>query len=1054
MGEGENGAAQSVRVRVLGPVLVDGAPVAGLLPRRLIAALALASPLVASSQRLIDDVWGDDPPDRPRAALQTLVSRVRRLLGADAIASGPAGYRLTIGTDLDVARNATQPSDLEHALALWHGDPGDDLGDAPVADRLTVQADALRGSILRARARSLLDDARVDEATAALTPLVDASPLDEESAVLLMRAHTAAGRRVDALAVFARLRGALSETLGTTPGSDAVELNTQLLRDDSPQRRRIGVRSRRTPLVGRDDDIAAVEAAVASHRLTTILGVGGLGKTSLAAEVAGRSTAPVTVLVELAPATNPDDVMLTIATTLGIRTVSSTTRLSDPLVRTDLRSRVITMLAERDTLLVLDNCEHLVATIAGITDDLLAAVASLRIVATSRSPLAIEGEQVFVLRPLAITDAAGAGPAVTLFLERARAVRPNAELDRATVARICESLDGLPLAIELAAARVRSMSLDDIERRLRDRFALLTAVDRSAPERHRTLFAVIDWSWKLLDAHQRRVMRRLALFADGFTADAAAIVAGDGSDVLDDLDALVMQSLVQVSDENGTARYRLLETVSEFARDRLDDAGERAQIEERHFAWATDLALRIFGNTIGPRQVETMRIARAERENLIATLRHAITGRRSDDVYALFGALSALWMMRGEHEEIMAFGADVLAASSPREIPAHIADAAGFGLALIAVVSGLAGMRHATYPALSRVRRLTRAGSITDARTLIVTELFSWRIPDSHEAIDAVLGRVDELTASRDDMTSACAAMLGANVLENIGECDRAIELARTASARAARLEDPWLMGYAALLLAQLYGETGRIEQCARWATAARKHLALIDSNQDAEQTEWVLTLARIRAGDAGPHELLAVRDDSVSPETSSMLLSLHAEIALAAGDAAGARAVFEECLTMLRSVGARSASWSLLVQAALVATLQSIEGAGDDLEREVARLATRIRVMRRVRRWGVDQPVVGAGIVALGSFALGRSATANVGLQLVALAEAMSYRRDFSVLNLESILSRAAEACGADAVATARADAAGLRPLDRVERATELLDDLARARRRVTSST
>ena len=231
----------------------------------------------------------------------------------------------------------------------------------------------------------------------------------------------------------------------------------------------------------------------------TVLGAGGLGKTRLAQEVAGRATVPLVVVVELASVRTDDDVVLALASTLGVREASSNRRIAEGAL--DVRDRILARLEEGPALLVLDNCEHVIDGAARWAADLLASLPSLRIVATSRSPLTIGAEQVFPLEPLA-SDAAG--PAVELFVERATAARPGVDLPLEVIARLCTRLDGLPLAIELAAARVRSMTVEQIESRLENRFALLAGGDRTAPERQRTLRAVIDWSWALLSADERR----------------------------------------------------------------------------------------------------------------------------------------------------------------------------------------------------------------------------------------------------------------------------------------------------------------------------------------------------------------------------------------------------------------------------------------------------------------------------------------------------------------------------------------------------------------------
>ncbi|WP_461964342.1 ATP-binding protein [Curtobacterium sp. 24E2] len=338
--------------------------------------------------------------------------------------------------------------------------------------------------------------------------------------------------------------------------------------------------------VGREEaDLAAVSDLLSAGRLVTILGAGGLGKTRLAQAVAaGLPPTQGVVVVELAPLASADDIVPALGALLGIAEFRSTRSLRDA-VAADLRTRVVRALADGPTVLVLDNCEHLVAEVAAFAADLLATVPALRILTTSRAPLAIAGEVVAPLAPLPV-EADGA--AVRLFTERARAARPGAVLPVDTVRRICTRLDGSPLAIELAAARIRGMSADEIERRLDDRFALLRGGDRSAPERHRTLLAVIEWSWRLLDDGAQDLLTRLALFPDGLAVDAVEAVAAPDrrADALDDLAELVEQSLVQLVEHEGEpVRYRLLETVREFGAARLGDRGATEAVRAAMIGW-------------------------------------------------------------------------------------------------------------------------------------------------------------------------------------------------------------------------------------------------------------------------------------------------------------------------------------------------------------------------------------------------------------------------------------------------------------------------------------
>ncbi|MFE3446552.1 BTAD domain-containing putative transcriptional regulator [Nocardia sp. NPDC059180] len=362
----------------------------------------------------------------------------------------------------------------------------------------------------------------------------------------------------------------------------------------------IGVRAAPNALLGRAGDITALTALLRNSRVTTVLGPGGTGKTRIANELGARMARdqPV-VLVELASvrADGADDargeVEAAIGAMLGLGDFARDPTLIRSGLRIDIRQRLRDALSERPTLLILDNCEHLIDAVAEVVADLVGGCDQLTVLTTSRSPLAITAETVYPLAPLTI-DAAGS-PATELFIARAKAVRPAARLNPEVVARLCHRLDGLPLAIELAAARVRTMSVEEIDTRLEHRFALLRSGDRSSPERHRTLHAVIAWSWNLLDEPQQITLRRLCRFPAGFTLDAAEFVAGgpEVGDVVAAVEGLVGQSLLTVLEDDRPdpdvslpLRYRMLETVREFGEEQLTasrncaDEGTRAVADE------------------------------------------------------------------------------------------------------------------------------------------------------------------------------------------------------------------------------------------------------------------------------------------------------------------------------------------------------------------------------------------------------------------------------------------------------------------------------------------
>ena len=341
---------------------------------------------------------------------------------------------------------------------------------------------------------------------------------------------------------------------------------------------RTGLRYDAEELLGREADLARLRASVRSSRLTSIIGPGGIGKTRIAHVLAREATQSRVHFVELVGVSSPDDVVPEIGAALGVRDSVTSRRTHTPAQRSDIRGRIAQELDTGPSLLVLDNCEHVVEAVASLVAFLLVTARDLRVVTTSRAPLNIAAEHVVLLDQLRAADGAA------LFVRRARAARPNADLDPGLVADVVARLDGLPLAIELAAARVRTMSLEELRQRLEDRFAVLRGRDRSAPARHQTLAAVIAWSWDLLDSREQRALARLSVFHDGVGIGSAEAVLGP--DAMDLVEALVDQSLLSVNEVDGTVRYRMLETVREFGRCAWRSRGSAADALAAQTAWA------------------------------------------------------------------------------------------------------------------------------------------------------------------------------------------------------------------------------------------------------------------------------------------------------------------------------------------------------------------------------------------------------------------------------------------------------------------------------------
>ncbi|MEU0569656.1 BTAD domain-containing putative transcriptional regulator [Nonomuraea sp. NPDC005983] len=629
------GVGVGVRFGVLGPLAVwtdDGRQVEVAEPkvRALLADLLASGGGPVSVDRLIDDLWRDRPSRNPVGTLQARISQLRRALGDPAlIVHGPSGYRLKVAdSDADRFRQLVnrrsadlreRAAQLDEALALWRGPAYADFADQDWARPEIAHLEESRLSALEEQAEVLLAlGADVDVSSLAVR-----HPLRERLHGLHMRALYRAGRQSDALAAFAELRERLASELGLDPSPELARLHEAILRQDpalAAQPSRTNLPASLAPLIGRDADVTDLRDLLTATRLVTLTGPGGVGKTSLALETArtlatpaptpatgpagppsatdrpsgerGASSrvAPVGVgavergggfadgvwLVELAGA---GDVAEAVAAVLGIRDDASV----------PLTERLAGALAGKRMLLVVDNCEHLVEQAAEVVSRLLRAAPGLRVLATGQEPLGVTGEHVRVVPPLPEPAA------VRLFAARA-GVEPGE-----AVSTICRRLDGIPLALELAATRARALGVQELADRLDDRFRLLNSGMRDAPARHRTLRAMIDWSWELLGDHERIVLRRLAAHADGCTLEAAEEVCAEpGVDVLGALARLVERSLVTPG-----PRYRLLESVAAYCVERLREAGEHDLIMRRHASYYTALAER--AELRGPRQRDWLR---------------------------------------------------------------------------------------------------------------------------------------------------------------------------------------------------------------------------------------------------------------------------------------------------------------------------------------------------------------------------------------------------------------------------------------------------------------
>jgi predicted ATPase/DNA-binding SARP family transcriptional activator len=670
-----------VRIGILGPLDVrDGSArpieVSGPRLRALLIRLAVDAGRTVPAERLIDDLWGDAPPSGAGNALQALVSRLRGVGGHEAVESRPGGYRLAVDPgQVDAvaferlvagARAGSDPAaraeTLRRALGLWRGSALADVSTASFAAAPIARLEGLRVEAVEERIEADIALGRAARLVPELEELTALHPLRERLRGQLMRALYAAGRQADALTVYEHARRTLADSLGVDPSPALAEVHLSILRGEqdapeSPPDRKSNLPAQLTSFVGREEEIERVGELLGSARLVTLTGPGGTGKTRLASEAASRmaDAMPDGVwFVPLAPVRGALDVPQAVLVAIGI---PETLRILEARELVRPLDRLTDALADKRLTLVMDNCEHLIDAVATLADRLLTTAPGVRILATSREPLGITGESLCPVPSLALppedTDAESARSydSVRLFTDRAAAVRPGFVLDADTVApvvRICRALDGAPLAIELAAARLRALTPGQVADRLDDRFRLLNVGSRTALPRHQTLRAVVDWSWELLDDAERRVLRRLAVFNGGATLESAEQVLDE--DVIDVIASLVDKSLVMATGDT-EVRYRLLETVRAYATERLAEAGEDKRLRDAHAAYFLDLAQRAEPEIRGHDQLIWIDRLTAERHNCNTALQHAIDTRDADTAVRLVGNLAWFWILRDYEAE-------------------------------------------------------------------------------------------------------------------------------------------------------------------------------------------------------------------------------------------------------------------------------------------------------------------------------------------------------------------------------------------------------------------
>jgi predicted ATPase/DNA-binding SARP family transcriptional activator len=924
----------TVELTLLSRVRYGSLEITGSRLQGLLALLAEDLHAGCSTSRLVDALWPDEQPEHPFKALQVLVSRARARLGPAVIVGTPGGYRLSLRDDqidasailLSASQSEKRSQAGDHLAALGHAEAGLalcdgaadwDAGDGrPLSALRAARVPAYR-SLMRTRALALSRLGRRAEAAAPLGELILQGPRDEDVLAELLRCEAATAGPAAALARYADYRQRLRDELGSDPGPALQGVHQELLQADAPVIRR-GVRHEPNPLLGRDDDIAAVAGLLRTSRVTSIVGTGGLGKTRLAHAVSSQAEQRVVHVVELAGVAPGGDVTAEVAAALGVGEEGGNpvSRRSAP---PEVVGGIVSALGAGPALLVLDNCEHVVRAAAELVRALVSLSKDLRVLTTSRAPLGLSSESVYLLPELDLPTTA------ELFGQRARAARPDADLPAPAVRELCGRLDGLPLAAELAAARVRVMSVTEIARRLDDRFALLRGGARDAPQRHRTLHAVIGWSWNLLDPAGQAAMRALSVFPGGFTADAARHLLG--ADVLPVLEQLADQSLLKVTDTAAGTRYRMLETVREFAAAHREDAGETEREAGRFLAWARDFGVAHHDVVRTGDDLPAFELVRAEQDNLVQALRHGLDHRDAGTVAAVSAALGALWMVESSFARLTALAGDTARIlPSFRPEPALV-EATRTSLVLGAV-SGflLGGPSPARF--LAGLRRLPPAPPDTFARAAQAVLNALNGPPEADLAALDVLGQSDQ------PLVAGMASYMASYAWEEAGDLDGALAAARRSLAAFERRGGAWLRTGAHARIGELCLQSdgaGSGDEALRHLSAALSVAEAFGAWSTANRVREAIVGANVQRGayDEAERELkLTTPHGADEPGDMPMFdTAMRAEIALGRGDVDTGLQLWRTAAATLRDTQrpgrggdlSRLDPWALQVQAVTV---------------------------------------------------------------------------------------------------------------------------------------
>ncbi|MFG6198195.1 BTAD domain-containing putative transcriptional regulator [Nonomuraea sp. JJY05] len=1033
-------ASGQVRVGILGPLTLDTAigptRVGGARLRALLARLVLDAGRAVRPATLVEALWGEVAPEDHLHALQSLVSRLRRVLGDPGLlTSGPAGYRLAVEPDAADAvrferlvragrhsyaqsRPAEAAATLREALSLWRGPALVDVREAPFAAAEAERLERARLAALEDRVEAELALGADLDLVAELESLTAAHPLRERLHAQLIRALAVNGRGAEALATYQRIRGVLADSFGSDPGPQLQEAHLAVLRGELPRPRRSrgNLDIPLTSFVGRDDDVRRVVDLLGRVRLVTLVGPGGSGKTRLANTIGGRLTPSGGVwFVPLAPV-SADDVPRVVLDLLRAREEGAPQR---PVTPDTVLDHLVETLADDDLVLVLDNCEHAIEAAATLAGALLGRCPRLRVLATGREALRIDGETLHPVLPLelpepgATAERARTSAAVRLFHDRATAVRPGfaPEGTALTAAvEICRRLDGLPLAIELAAAQLRALPVEAVAARLDDRFRLLTGGSRTALPRHRTLSAAVAWSWDLLDTGERALLERLAVLPGSFTEDAAEAIGRSG-DVRELLTALADKSLlhpVRPADPV-EPRYRMLETIREYGLARLVRRDEVDVVRERHAGFFLQLAETADPHLRTSDQLRWLARLSAERDHLSAAIRWAVEYGDADLAVRFGVALCWYWFLRDHPPESLDLLGRVLQVPGSTDQQAH---------ALVVVAHALATTETISRPdeaeaAFDQIRKALEQAA-PGTHPILEMARSALAISSGHD------GAAPDEPA--DPWSRSLALLLRGVLAMNTGHPVEATLLLSRALTGFEELGERWGLAITLSTLNTALQRSGEPARTSALVERATRYFQELGMPEHTMESEVAAALHRAEAGDVdgGRRQLTDLLDRverAGSAESRAQVCLGLARLEWRAGRAGPAR---EHALAGLAEAPpGRSTPHLTALLLGVLAQVDVAEGAPDEAVRRLDHPAVHMTLT-----WHTPVAAAIAAVAAAIELCHGRPERAG---RLLGAATVLRGREDLGDDDVRTITQRATAALGAAGFAAAHAAGAAM---------------------------